>query len=90
MVYVRGRTSHEIFAGAERHPGPGGLQIPVPRPEHLAAMKAYAIRNDPSRTLRELADIRVLLDTPGVDGAEVRRYFERYGLEALFERLDNP
>jgi hypothetical protein len=88
VVYVRGGTSREIFVGAKRHPGPGGLEIPVPRPEHLAAMKAYAIKNDPTRTLRELADIRDLLDVPDVDRAEVERYFERYGLEALLERLD--
>jgi hypothetical protein len=87
VVYVRGSTSREIFAGAERHQGPGGREVPVPQPEHLAAMKAFAIRNDPSRTLRELADIRVLLDTPGVDRAEIERYFERYGLEHLLDRL---
>lgn len=88
VVYVRGGTSRQIFGGTELHPGPEGLEIPVPRPEHLAAMKAFAIRNDPSRTLRDLADIRVLLASKGVDRAEVGRYFERYGLEALFERLD--
>lgn len=38
---------------------------------HIAAMKAYSIRNDSSRTLRELANIRMLLDAPGVDRAEV-------------------
>ena len=60
----------------------------VPRPEHLAAMKAFSIKNDPERTLRELADIRVLLDVPDVEKEEVNRYFVRYGLEDLFDRLD--
>ena len=60
----------------------------MPRPEHLAAMKAFSIKNDPSRTLRELADIRTLLDAPGVDKSEVNSYFERYGLEELIDRLD--
>jgi len=40
------------------------------------------------RTLRELADIRVLLDVPDVDREEVNCYFVRYGLEDLFDRLD--
>ena len=81
VVYVRGDTSREIFGNTGLHPGPGGLEIPVPRPEHLAAMKAYSIKNDSSRTLRELADIRTLLDAPGVDKSEVNSYFEKYGLE---------
>ena len=88
VVYVMGDTSHEIFANTKAHPGPGGTEIPVPRPEHIAAMKAYSIKNDPSRTLRELADIRMLLDAPGVDRAEVNGYLERYGLEKLIDRLD--
>ena len=88
VVYIRGDTSREIFGNTRLHPGPGGLGIPVPRPEHLAAMKAYSIKNDPSRTLRELADIRTLLDAPGVDRAEVNNYFERYGLEELIDQLD--
>jgi hypothetical protein len=88
VVYVRGNTSQEIFGNTKAHPGPGGTEIPVPRPEHIAAMKAYSIKNDPSRTLRELADIRTLLDAPGVDRAEVNGYLERYGLEDLIDRLD--
>jgi len=88
VVYVRGDTSRQIFDDIKVHPGPGGMEIPVPRPEHLAAMKAYSIKNDPKRTLRELADIRVLLDAPDVDRAEINRYFVRYGLEDLLDRLD--
>jgi hypothetical protein len=85
---VRGETSRQILADMHMHPGPGGITIPVPRPEHMAAMKAYSIKHDPERTLRELADIRVLLDVPGVDREEVKSYFVRYGLEDLIDRLD--
>lgn len=88
VVYVKGETSRQIFGAVAICPGPGGISIPVPRPGHLAAMKAYAIKNDPTRTLRELADIRALLDAPGVDRAEVDGYLLRYGLEDLIERLD--
>jgi hypothetical protein len=88
VVYVRGETSRQVLDNLEAHPGPGGVEIPVPRPEHLAAMKAYSIKNDPKRTLRELADIRLLLDAPGVDRAEINSYFVRYGLEDLLDRLD--
>jgi hypothetical protein len=88
VVYVRSETSRELFENVERHPGPEGLEIPVPRPEHLAAMKAYSIRNDPARKLRELADIRVLLDASGADRSEIESYFVRYGLEELVDELE--
>jgi hypothetical protein len=89
VVYVGGDTSRLIFADVAMHPGPGGIAIPVPRPEHIAAMKAYSIKNDPRRTLRELADIRSLLDLPGVDEGEVKGYLVRYGLEDLGVRLQD-
>jgi hypothetical protein len=88
VVYVRGHTSRQVFDNIKVYEGPGGMKIPVPSPEHLAAMKAYSIKIDPKRTLRELADIRVLLDAPGVDREEINSYFERYGLEDLLDRLD--
>ncbi len=87
VVYVSGDTSRQIIENMHDYPGPGGMKISVPRPEHLAAMKAYSIKNDPERTLRELADIRVLLDAPGVDREEITSYFVRYGLEELLDRL---
>jgi len=54
--------------------------MPVPSPEHLAAMKVLAIKNDPSRTFQDLADIRFLLAHGGADRRVVRSYFERHGL----------
>lgn len=89
VVYVRGDTSRTILESVEHRPGPGGIVLPVVRAEHLVAMKVYAIKNDPSRTLHELADIRMLLDMSGVDRSEVHSYFARYGLEELSARLDD-
>lgn len=88
VVYVGGETAERIFAEAEMRPGPGGVDIPVPRAEHLAAMKLFGIKNEPSRVLQDLEDIRRLLEVPGVDGDEIRGYFRRYGLEALLDRLE--
>ena len=56
----------------------GGVELPVPRPEYLIAMKLQAIRNDPGRRLRDLADIQHLMRVPGVDLEEVQSYFRRY------------
>ena len=64
-----------------------GLAAYGMRPEHLAAMKVLAMKNDPARTFQELTDIRFLLKLPGVDADEVRDYFERHGLEERYSEL---
>jgi hypothetical protein len=88
FVYVAGETSDKLFTSCRRLPGPGGGEVPVPKPEHLAALKVLAMRNDPSRTLQEMVDIRFLLTLPGVDRREVRGYFERHGLEGRMDELE--
>ena len=88
FVYVDPRTADALFASARAFPAPGGGTILVPRPEHLAAMKALATKNDPSRALRDLADVRFLLDLPGVDRSEIRGYYEKQGLGHLFDELE--
>lgn len=87
VVYVGGETSDRLFRDVRLIPGPGGRPIPVPRPEHLAAMKVQAMKNDPRRTLKEMDDIRFLLGLPGVDEEEVRGYFERAGLRDRYDEL---
>jgi hypothetical protein len=49
LVYVAGDTAARLFAGLRQLPGPGGATMPVARPEHLAAMKVLAMKNDPTR-----------------------------------------
>ncbi len=50
-------------------------------------MKVQAMKNDPDRRLQDLADIRFLLDLPGVDEEEVRGYFARAGLLRDFDEI---
>lgn len=88
FVYVRGETSEKLFSEARRHQGPGGLEVIVPRPEHLIAMKVLAMKNDPGRTFQDLADIRVLMLQPNIDRDEVRRFFVRHGLRERFHELE--
>ena len=90
LVYVDGETSRNLFAALRRSRGPRDLPIPLPKPEHLAALKVLAMKNDPSRTHQEMADIRFLLLLPGVDRQEVRSYFDRHGMEDRFEELTEP
>ncbi len=87
VVYVRGDTAAAIFGAVRRVGSPGGVAFDVPRPEHLAAMKIHAMKQDPGRTYRDLADIRHLLSLNGVDREEVRDYFTRHGLEARYDEL---
>jgi hypothetical protein len=87
IVYVGGETSGRLFQDCRTMSGPAGRPIPVPRPEHLAAMKVQAMKNDPRRTLKEMDDIRFLLGLPGVDVQEIRGYFERAGLGDRYDDL---
>jgi hypothetical protein len=87
FIYVDAHTADLLFAGARRLEIYPGRSLLVPRPEHLAAMKVQAMKNDPSRSFQDLADIQALLSLPGVDEEEVRRYFEQHGLAARFEEL---
>jgi hypothetical protein len=66
----------------------GGVTVSVPKPEHLAAMKVHAMKNDPNRTFREMADIQVFATLPGVDRQEIRRYFDAAGLMERFHELE--
>lgn len=88
FVYAGGETAERLFAASQRKQGPGGLKVAVPKPEHLAALKVLAMKNDPARTFQEMADIRFLLTIPGVDRHEIRDYFERQGLKDRFDELE--
>ncbi len=80
VIYVGGETSRQLFAEAGGSLALGERRFPVPRPEHLVAMKVQAVKNDPRRALRDLADVEALLQVPGVDQEAVRGHFERAGL----------
>ena len=87
-MYVDASTADELFGSAKSFPAPGGREVLVARPEHLAAMKVLAMKNDPTRALQDLADIRFLLTLPGVDREQVKAYFVRHGLESRFDELE--
>ncbi len=88
VVYVRGETAVLLFGGVRALPGPGGRPIPVPRPEHLIAMKVQAMKNAPDRTWQELVDIAYLVRLDGVNRDEVQRYFERADLLERWRELE--
>jgi hypothetical protein len=87
FIYVRDETATKLFAGVMVAPGPAGRPVPVPRKEHLIAMKVQAMKNDPTRTLQDMADIGYLLHLAGTDRAEAREYFVKAGLLHGWEEL---
>lgn len=85
FMYVSGETAEKLFASCRQGLGPRKQPIPLPKPEHLVAMKALAIKNDPGRAFQDLADIRFLWALDGVDRAEIRSYLERQGIGEDFD-----
>jgi hypothetical protein len=88
FVYVQGETADRLFSGTKPVMISEGISVPVVRPEHLIALKIFAMKNDPERTFREMADIQQLLNlsSQSVDIDEVKGYFEKYGqLEKFYE-----
>ena len=87
FIYVTGETSRRLFGGRGATLRFGERELPVPRAEHIVAMKVHAMKNDPGRALREMADIGFLLKLPGIDEEEVRGYFESAGLREKYDEI---
>ena len=86
VIYVSGTTADAVFAGCSRKAIAAAVEAPVPRPEHLLAMKAQAFAKDQlatptSPTFSSCCRFRSL------DLVEARGYFESAGLAEYFERL---
>ena len=79
FVYVKGDTAEKIFRESRRLLILGDLSLPVVKPEHLIALKVFAMKNNPDRALREMADIKELLELPGINFKEVKEHFKKYG-----------
>lgn len=62
----------------------GGLEISVPKPEHIVAMKVKAVQANPDRFYKDLGDVLFFLKRPDVDENEVRGYFEKAGLGRIY------
>jgi hypothetical protein len=87
FVYVSGDTNRLLFGSAQKMMVLGDIAVPVPRAEHLVAMKIQAMKNDPERTFQEMADILFLVRLPGIDKSEVKEYFKRQGLMDKYHEI---
>jgi hypothetical protein len=87
LVYVDGETADLIFKAAWTKSFFEDFELPVVSPEHLIALKLFAIRNDPDRKYRELADIKEIVRITNVDKAQIQEYFRKYSLEAYYHEI---
>jgi hypothetical protein len=88
-IYLNGRTADDVFADATMRVAAGQTIAPVISAEHIAMMKAFAIKNDPTRRRADERDIEFLLTLPGIKRDAVRNYFARFGLLELFDDIDS-
>ncbi|MBW1981529.1 MAG: nucleotidyltransferase [Deltaproteobacteria bacterium] len=86
FVYVRGETAERILQHSRELLVLDVMRVPVVSPEHLVALKVFAMKNDPDRIFKEMADIKHLVSLPHIDLEEIKGYFARYGqLEWFYE-----
>ena len=89
VIYLYDRTETELFAAATERVVLPGLAALVISPEHIAMMKAAAIRDRPARSYGDARDVEYLLTLPTIDREKVRAYFERMGLLTIFDAIDH-
>ncbi len=87
FIYVSGETATAVFSEAQERSILREVRLPVVTPVHLVAMKVFAMKNDPRRRFREMADIEFLTSLPEVRIEEVKIYFEKHGLLEDFEQI---
>jgi len=73
FVYIDGQTAQSVFSRVISKQFSDDIKLPVVCPEHLVALKLHAIKNDPGRKYRELADIKELCDRVVFDGELLKR-----------------
>jgi hypothetical protein len=88
LIYLYGRTAELVFGDSSARLIAGEVHAPVPKPEHLIAMKVQAIKNAPKRVSIDVPDIEFLLRLPGIDQAAVRDYFDRAGLLRIYDVIE--
>jgi hypothetical protein len=87
FVYINGETAKVIFGALQKRSFLIDSELPVVSPEHLIALKIFAIKNDPDRKFKELADIEEILKNTPVDKEVIRQYFRDYGFEDYFDEI---
>jgi hypothetical protein len=85
IIYISDQTAEIILGSAKKKLVLHNLELPVVCPEHLVALKLFAIQNDPARKFKELADIKEVLCLTNIDKAVIKELFEKYNLDEYFD-----
>jgi len=88
FMYLYGTTATSVLTTAPPRLIFPDVEMPVARPEHLAAMKAMSMKDSPRRVLIDAADVGFLLGVEGVDRDAIRDFFARHGLLELFDGIE--
>jgi hypothetical protein len=86
-MYVGGATADEIFSAVQRRIIFNHREYPVASPEHLIAMKLFAVYNEPDRKFKDLADIKEIINNTEVDKETIKKLFKKYALEEYYESI---
>lgn len=78
FLYVSDRTAERILKEARKKTVFEDKKIKVVKPEHLIALKLYAVKCNPDRRHKEWEDIRNLLKLSRLNLEEVQEYFQKY------------
>ncbi len=87
FIYIYGKTAETLFSETKKTLELCGCKVPVPRPEHIIALKVLAMKNNPSRTFQEMADIQFLMDLPGIDDSMVKESFKKWGMLERYNEI---
>jgi hypothetical protein len=87
FVYVQGETAEKIFGMSRKLLVLDDLRIPVACPEHIAALKIYAIKCNPDRKFRDFADIKELIELTELEQKDTKKYFEKYGMPEKYDEF---
>ena len=87
LVYMGDETANIVFESTKKKLVLEHLELPVVSPEHLIALKLFAIQNDPDRKFKELADIKEIFQLTNLDMDTVQILFKKYGLEEYYDEI---
>ena len=87
FVYISGDTADIIFQSIKKKKLFEDHVLPVVSPEHLIALKLFAIKNEPGRKLKELADIKEIYELTKIKKGIIYKYLKKYDLEEYYNEI---
>jgi hypothetical protein len=87
LVYIGGETANIVFGSTKKKIVFEDIELPIVSPEHLIALKLFAIQNEPGRKYKEFADIKEIFQLTELDLNTVEIFFRKYGMEEYYNEF---